>query len=162
MKRWLPSPLLSAALWALWLLLNESLAPGHVLLGFAVGMVVPWLAAPLMPPGPPLRKPLVLARLVLRVGGDVVQSALQVGRGVMRAGSRVPAGVFVTVPLDLRDRHALAALAVISAVVPGTVWSELAPDRSAVRIHVFDLESEDAFIAHFKACYERPLQEIFE
>lgn len=162
MKRWLPSPLLSAALWALWLLLNESLAPGHLLLGLAAGLVVPWLTAPLVPAAPPLRKPLVLARLVLRVGGDVVLSALQVTGGVLRPRARVPAGAFVTVPLDLRDRHALAALAVISTVVPGTVWSELAPDRGAVRIHVFDLEDEDAFIAHFKACYERPLQEIFE
>jgi len=29
-------------------------------------------------------------------------------------------------------------------------------------MHVFDLEDEAAFIAHFKATYERPLMEIFE
>jgi multicomponent K+:H+ antiporter subunit E len=56
-----------------------------------------------------------------------------------------------------------AALAVITAVVPGTVWCELAPDRSAFRLHVFDVEEDDeAFVARFKARYERPLQEIFE
>ena len=57
---------------------------------------------------------------------------------------------------------ALAALAMITAVVPGTVWSELASDRSVLLMHVFDVEDEAAFIAHFKQAYERPLQEIFE
>jgi len=47
-------------------------------------------------------------------------------------------------------------------VIPGTVWSELAPDRSSLLVHVFDLDDEAAFIAHFKADYEHPLKEIFE
>ena len=68
----------------------------------------------------------------------------------------------MVVPLELRDAHALAALAVITTVMPGTVWSELAPDRSALLLHVFDLADEAAFIAHFKARYEQPLKEIFE
>ena len=50
----------------------------------------------------------------------------------------------------------------ITAVIPGTVWSELAPDRSALLIHVFDLDDEATFIAHFKSDYEQPLKEIFE
>ena len=39
MNRWLPQPLLSASLLVLWLLLNNTLAPGHILLGglFLVG-----------------------------------------------------------------------------------------------------------------------------
>ena len=50
----------------------------------------------------------------------------------------------------------------VSTVVPGTVWSELAPDRGALLIHVFDLDDEAAFIHHFKTDYEQPLKEIFE
>ena len=65
------------------------------------------------------------------------------------------------VHVDARD-HALAALTMITAVVPGTVWSELAPDRSALLIHVFDLDDEAAFIRHYKTDYEQPLKEIFE
>ena len=65
-------------------------------------------------------------------------------------------------PLDLRDAHALAALSMITAVVPGTVWCEVAPDRSTLLLHVFDLDDEALFIAHYKARYEHPLQEIFE
>jgi multicomponent K+:H+ antiporter subunit E len=161
MRRWLPSLPLAAALWALWLLLNDSVAPADLLLGGIVALVAPVLVAPLKPAGPRLRKPLVLLRLVLRVGGDVVLSALQVASGVLRAGRRPPNGAFVTVPLDLRDAHGLAALAMITAVVPGTVWCALTPDRSRLVIHVFDLGEEADFIAFYKQRYELPLQEIF-
>lgn len=161
MKRWLPSPLLSLALWALWLLLNESLSPAHVLLGLALALLIPWLVAPLKPPGGRLRKPAVLARLVLRVGRDVTISALQVALGVLRTPRRPPRGNFVVVPLELKDPHGLAALAIICTVIPGAIWSELAPDRSALLLHVFDLEGEQAFISHFKKHYEQPLKEIF-
>lgn len=162
MKRLLPSPWLSLGLFVGWLLLTRSFSLGQALLGLLAAVVVPLLMAPLRPRPGPLRRAGVLVRLVLRVGGDVVQSALQVAAGVLRARSRPPRGAFVVVPLELRDAHALAALAVISAVVPGTVWCELAPDRSALRMHVFDLDDEAAFIAHFKTDYEQPLKEIFE
>lgn len=162
MKRWLPSPLLSAGLWALWLLLNETLEPAHLLLGAFLGWLAPILVAPLKPPGPAPRRPLVLARLILRVGRDVVLSALDVAGGVLRSGRKPPRGTFVQVPLDLRDPHALAALAIITAVVPGTVWCELAADSTSVLIHVFDLGGEAEFIAMYKRSYELPLKEIFE
>jgi len=74
---------------------------------------------------------------------------------------RPPRGTFVLVPLELHDPHALAALAIICTVIPGAIWCELAPDRSALLLHVFDLEGEQAFIAHFKDSYEKPLKEIF-
>jgi multicomponent K+:H+ antiporter subunit E len=162
MKRWLPAPLLSTGLFVLWLMLNQSVSLGQVVLGAAVAIVMPLLMAPLRPAAGPLRRPRVLLRLILHVGSDVVLSALDVARGVLRAGRRRPRGRFVVVPLELRNAHALAALAMITTVVPGTVWSELAPDRSALLLHVFDLDDEGTFIAHFKARYERPLLEIFE
>jgi multicomponent K+:H+ antiporter subunit E len=104
----------------------------------------------------------VVLRLIAVVVFDMLRSALTVGGGVLNARRRPPRGGFVLVPLALRDAHALAALAVITALVPGSVWAELAPDRSALLLHVFDVDDEAAFIAHFKSRYERPLQEIFE
>lgn len=163
MRRWLPSPVLSAGLLGGWLLLVQSTSIAHWLLGGALAIALPLLTASLRPTPGPLRRPLVLARLIAVVGFDVVRSALAVATGVLRAGSRPPRGRFVVVPLGLRDPHALAALAMITAVVPGTVWCELAPDRSALRLHVFDVEDDDsAFVAHYKQRYERPLLEIFQ
>jgi multicomponent K+:H+ antiporter subunit E len=162
MKRWLPSPWLSLGLFAGWLLLTRSFSLGEVLLGLGVAVVMPLLTRPLRPTPGPLRRLGVLVLLILSVGRDVLRSALQVAVGVARGRRQPPRGTFVMLPLELRDTHALAALAMITAVIPGTVWSELAPDGSALLLHVFDLEDEASFIAHFRADYEQPLKEIFE
>lgn len=162
MKRLLPHPLLSAGLLIMWLLLNEPVTPGQLLLGLLVAILMPRLLAPLRPAAGPMRRPLVAVRLVLRVGAAVVRSAIDVAHGIWRRRRRAPRGSFVLVPLELRDEHALAALSMITAVIPGTVWCELAPDRSSLLLHVFDLGSEAEFVASFKALYEHPLKEIFE
>lgn len=161
-RRLVPSPWLSLGLFGGWLLLVRSMSPGQVMLGLAAAVVLPMLMAPLRPRPGPLRRWGLLVRLIARVGADVVRSGLQVAVGVVRAGRRPPRGRFVVVPLVLRDEHALAALAMISAVIPGTVWCELAADRSALLMHVFDLDDEAAFIAGFRRDYEQPLKEIFE
>ncbi|WDY59737.1 Na+/H+ antiporter subunit E [Pseudomonas sp. PSKL.D1] len=162
MSRLFPAPLLSVALFALWLVLNLSVSPGNLLLGAALGILAPLLMAPLRPQHARVRRPLTIARLIGRVGIDVIHSNLEVAKGVLRAGSHQPRSTFVHIPLDLRDAHGLAALAMITTVVPGTIWSELALDRSVLLLHVFDLDDEPAFIEHFKTTYERPLMEIFE
>jgi multicomponent K+:H+ antiporter subunit E len=161
-KRFLPSPLLSAGLLALWLLLAQSTSLGHWLLGTVLAVAMPLLMSPLRPTPGRLRHPLAAARLVAHVATDVMVSALAVAHGVLSARRRPPRGAFVVVPLELRDAHALAALSMITAVVPGTVWCELAADRSRLLLHVFDMDDETVFIARYKARYEQPLQEIFE
>ncbi|MFJ4348525.1 Na+/H+ antiporter subunit E [Pseudomonas sp. NPDC089401] len=162
MNRLFPAPLLSAALLLLWLLLNLSVSPGNLLFGALLGVLAPLLLAPLRPQHAHVRRPWAVARLIGRVGLDVIHSNLNVAIGVLRAGNTPPRSAFVHIPLDLRDTHGLAALSMITTVVPGTVWSELALDRSVLLLHVFDLDDEAAFIEHFKHTYERPLMEIFQ
>ncbi len=83
-------------------------------------------------------------------------SNLAVAWGVLNAGRRPPRSRFIKVPLDLRDANGLATLSMICTVVPGTVWSELALDRSILLLHVFDLDDEAQFIEHFKADLRAP------
>ena len=162
MKRLLPAPWLSLALWLLWLALNVSVSAGHLLLGVALGFLAPLLMRPLRPRPIRIRRPWVVLRLFLLVGRDVLVSNVAVAWGVLNAGRRPPRSRFIKVPLDLHDANGLAALSMITTVIPGTVWSELALDRSILLMHVFDLQDEASFIAHFKATYERPLMEIFQ
>lgn len=162
MTRLLPAPRLSLALWVLWLVLNQSLSPGNVLLGALLGFLAPLLTKRLRPQRARFKNPLAIIRLFLLVGREVVVSNLQVGWTVWNAGRRPPNAAFVKIPLDLHDANGLAALSMITTVIPGTVWSELALDRSALLMHVFDLQDEASFIEHFKATYERPLMEIFQ
>ena len=162
MKRLFPAPWLSLALLALWLLLNLSLSAGNLLLGAALAILAPLMFAPLRPLPVRIRHPRVIIKLFFLVGRDVVLSNIAVAWGVLRAGKQPARSRFVKIPLDLRDANGLAALSMITTVVPGTIWSELALDRSVLLLHVFDLEDEAQFIEHFKTAYERPLMEIFE
>ena len=162
MKRVLPAPLLSVALFVLWLVLNGSVSAGQVVLALALAIAVPILCAPLRPLPVRVRRPLTVVRLIGVVMHDVVMSNVEVGIRVVHARRRPPRGAFVRIPLDLRDANGIAVLALITTIVPGTVWSELARDRSAFLLHVFDLVDEVEFVAFFKRRYERPLLEIFE
>ncbi len=161
--RWLlPAPLLSAALFAMWILLARSTSLGQILLGLALALVIPRLTSNLRLTGVRVRHPLVVVRYIFTVGYDVLMSNLEVAWGVVRWRWRRPQAKFVTIPLDLRDPVGLAALAMVTTVVPGTVWSELALDRSKLLLHVWDVADESTFVARFKARYEQPLREIFE
>lgn len=161
MKRLFPAPLLSAALFVMWIALQGSLAAGDLLLAAFLAVAIPIACAPLRPLPVRIRRPGVLVRLVLVVGRDVFRSNLQVAAGVLRSPWHAPRGAFVRVPLDITDPNALAALCAITTVIPGTVWTELSEGHGLL-LHVFDLHDEAAFIAHFKQRYEKPLQEIFE
>jgi multicomponent K+:H+ antiporter subunit E len=162
LKKLVPAPPTSAALLVLWLVLARSASAGQILLGLALALVVPLLTSKLRPTTVRVRRPLVAARFVLTVGYDVLRSNFEVARGVVTWRWRRPASRFVIIPLDLSDPLGLSALAMVTTVVPGTVWLELALDRSALLLHVWNLDDEGAFVARFKARYEKPLREIFE
>jgi multicomponent K+:H+ antiporter subunit E len=161
MKRFLPAPILSAVIFVLWLLLDRPMEPSTVLMGLVVAIAAPLLSAPLRPAAVHVRRPGTVLRLVLEVLRDVVVSNAQVAWRIVSSDGPTRSA-FVVVPLELRDPNGLAALAVITTVVPGTVWCELSLDRGLLLLHVFDLADEPAFIDHYKARYERPLREIFE
>jgi multicomponent K+:H+ antiporter subunit E len=162
LRRALPAPALSAALLVLWLVLARSASPGQVLLGAAIAVAVPHAVGRLRYAPVRLRHPLTILRYASMVALDVLRSNIGIARGTLRWRWRRPVSRFVVVPLDLRDPLGLAMLSVVTTIVPGTVWSELALDRSAMLLHVWDAPDEATFVARFKARYERPLLEIFE
>lgn len=162
MRSLLPAPLLSLSLLVLWLVLNGSLSPGQIVLGVLIAIVVPLSTQSLRPTPQRVRRPGAILRLFGRVFVDVLKSNLDVFWRVWRYGSHPPRTQWVVVPLQLKDPTGLAALAAISAVTPGTVWSELSMDRSRLLIHVFHVPPEQDFPAWFKARYEALLMEIFE
>lgn len=162
MRRWLPSPPLSLALFVVWLLLNQALDAGTLLMAAFLAVLVPLLTRSLRPAKVRMRKPGVALRLVVRVMGDLLHSALTVARLLlMRRTAHIEAR-FVEIPLQLRDPNALAMLAMICCLTPGTAWGELSFDRSRLLLHVFDEKDEAAFITLIKTRYEAPLMEIFE
>lgn len=154
---------MTGVLLVLWLLLNNTAAIGQIVLGTVLGMVLVAAAAPLRPLRPHLRRPAVVVRLCFSVLIDIVQSNFAVARiilGLVR--SREVRSGSMAIPLELRDPHALAVLAMIITSTPGTVWQGLSADRRELTIHVLDLVDEAHWVRKIKQRYERPLRDIFE
>jgi len=162
MKRLLPAPLLSAALFALWLLLNQSASPGQLVLAAVLALAIPLLTRGLRPLPVRIRRPGAVLRLGLAVVADTTASNLAVLRFLLFPGLRRHPSAFVHIPLELRDPNALAVLAMIVCITPGTAWAELSLDRSMLLLHVLEADDHEAIAAHVKTRYERPLMEIFE
>jgi multicomponent K+:H+ antiporter subunit E len=162
MKYWLPYPLLSVALLAAWLLLNESFAAGHILLGATLGLGGGLVLAALQPPQGRLRRPAAVTELLFLVLADIVGSNIAVARIVLTPATRQRVAGFLSMPLELRHPGGLAVMACIVTATPGTSWARYDAARNSVTIHVLDLVDEEEWIRTFKQRYERRLQEIFE
>ncbi|MDB5742932.1 MAG: multisubunit potassium/proton antiporter, PhaE subunit [Polaromonas sp.] len=162
MKRLLPAPLLSLALFALWLLLNRTLDISHLLLALVLALAIPVFTAGLRPVPVRIRRPGLALGLLVSVLADSLRSNLALARLLLRPGSRRHPAGFVRVPLALRDPNGLAMLAMIVCITPGTAWAELSRDRTMLLLHVLQVDDARAIAALVKARYEQPLMEIFE
>ena len=160
MKSWLPAPLLSLAVFVVWLLLVGTVEPAHLLLAAVLAWLLPLVAQRLRDEPAGMRRPVVAARLALRVLWDIVLSNIEVARRILGPVSGIRPG-FVWVPLDLSNSHGIAALAGIITMTPGTLSAELSADRRHLLVHCFHLEDAAATVAQIKRDYETPLREIF-
>lgn len=162
MRRWLPFPLLTAALLAMWLLLNESVALGTVIVGGTLALGAARGFAAVDPPEGRLRRPRAALGLALLVVTDIARSNVAVARIILRPGRRSGTSGFLRIPLDLRAPYGLATLACIITATPGTIWVEYDSTNNTILLHILDLVDESVWIATIKERYEQRLMEIFE
>jgi len=151
------------ALLALWLILNESFAPGHLLLGALLALGGVAVYSRLQPARNRMRnRPLAAVQLLGLVFADIVRSNVAVARIVLGIGAGKRTAGFLSLPLELRHPGALAVVACIITATPGTSWVRYDRAAGVVTIHVLDLVDEQAWVRLFKQRYERRLLEIFE
>lgn len=173
----LPAPGLSTLLLATWLMLNESVSAGNILLGLALALALPLFThrraagdtstatskttsnASRATPRHGLRALPVATRLAAVVLWDIVRANLDVARRVLGAESALQPR-FVWVPLALRNPQAVVVLAGIVTLTPGTVSSQVSADRQHLLVHALHCPDEAALVAEIKARYEAPLLEL--
>ena len=158
----LPYPLLSAALLVLWLVLNQSISPGHLILGTILGIMASWALAALRPEKPRIRRFGAIFRLAGMVFVDILRSNVAVGRIILSAKEPGVNAGFLTIPLELRSPHGITVLACIITSTPGTIWLNYDATKGLLLLHVLDLVDETVWIKLIKGRYERQLLEIFE
>jgi multicomponent K+:H+ antiporter subunit E len=160
--RVLPHPIASVSFLAAWLMLNQTLSLGHLLLGAGVGLVGGWAFATLELPKARPRCLVTMIRLAVLVIADIVRSNIAVARIVIGFERRAWNSGFVEIPLELRDPYGLAALACIITSTPGTLWVSYDAANGTLIIHVLDLVDRVEWVRTIKARYERRLLEIFQ
>lgn len=160
LARLLPHPVLSLILLAVWLTLNATVAPGHVLLGSLLGLGLPLLTRAYWPDRPPFHRLPRLWHLALVVNYDILRANLTVARLTLTRGSAHLQPRFVAIPLDCQDRYARAILLGIITITPGTVSADLDHEHDLALIHWLHEPDPEAAVARIKSRYEQPLREI--
>lgn len=166
----IPTPVRSSMLFVVWLLLNNSIAPVHLLAATILALGIPLLTAGFRDQQTPFRHWRQAIRYFLMVLLDIVVANLQVIRLVLGPNRLLRPG-FVLVPLDLTAPLPITILACTVSLTPGTVSAEILPYQDDLQqdvgerfllVHVLDLDDEAALIQQIKQRYEQPLREMFE
>ncbi len=159
LKRWLPHPLLSVFLLLIWLLLNNTLAMGHVVLGAGLAVLIPFLTVGFWPERVCVRRPWILLKFVAVVLWDIVVANLNVA--VLILGStRKLQPAFILLDLDIRSPLGVSLLANTISLTPGTVSCEVSADRRQLLVHALHVTDVEASIREMKQRYEQPLIEV--
>ena len=146
----------------MWLVINQSVAPGHIVLGALIAVPVTWFTRRLRPLRAQPRKVWVGFKLLAVVLRDIIQSNISVGTIILGASKRQPNIEFINIPLELRNPHGLSVLSMIITATPGTVWSGYDRENNILRLHILDLQDTQFWVDTIKGHYERPLMEMFE
>lgn len=162
MKRRAPLVLI-ATMFTIWLLLNNSMSAGHLLLGAALAVLLGLASMTMRPLQPQLRRLHLGLGLFIVVLIDIMRSNINVGRIILGLvpSHEVRSG-FLDIPLELSDPHGLAVLSTIVTSTPGTIWAAHDEENKVLTLHVLDLKDEAGWIRTIKERYERPLIGIFQ
>lgn len=161
LKRLIPHPLLSLMLTVVWLMLVNKITLGNLVLGAALGLIIPIITQPYWPDAPRLRGPFKIVEYVLVVIWDIIVANIQVAAIILFKPKSQITSAWVTIPLELRTPEAITVLAGTITMTPGTVSAMLSADGSAILVHCLHTDDPDAIRDEIKQRYERRLKEIF-
>lgn len=161
LSRLIPHPLLSLSLVLVWLGLVNTFTLGNLILGVALGLIVPMLTAPYWPDRPRIGRPLKIAEFLLIVLWDIVVANVQVAMILLFKREADIHSKWVVVPVDLTSAEAITVLAGTITMTPGTVSATLAADGASILVHCLHTDDPDEVRDQIKSRYEARLKEIF-
>ncbi|WP_438971305.1 Na+/H+ antiporter subunit E [Methylophaga sp.] len=155
-----PHPLLSIVLWIIWLLLNNTIAAGHILLGALLAVFIPWFSAGFWQEKVTIKRPWLMVKYIFVVIYQIIVANIMVARLILTNQNKLQPG-FLYVPLELTSPIAISLLANTISLTPGTVSCDLTDDKKSLLIHALHITDADATVAEIKQSFEKPLKEIF-
>ncbi|GAA5096354.1 Na+/H+ antiporter subunit E [Bartonella acomydis] len=160
MNYFCPFPFFSLAIVCMWLTLND-FSLDQLLLGIIIALFSGWIMRFLEPEKITIKSWRAVFLLIFRVFIDSIISNISVARFVLTKKSQGQKSGFIVVPLLIESRTALAVLACILSVTPGTVWIAYNRKNGELLLHVLDFENRYNYQQLIKQRYEQLLLEIF-
>lgn len=160
MRRLIPRPWLSVALFLLWAALTNASTIGTLVIGSLLALGLPFVVLPFWPDAPRLVRPGLALIFAARVAADIVVANWAVARLVIGPTHRLQPA-FVDVPLDLRDPFVASILGSIVSLTPGTVSVDIDQKSWVLKLHALNVPDPDALVIQIKQRYEAPIREIF-
>lgn len=160
MKRLLPHPLFAVAIFSMWILLTR-LTVGEVVLGLLIALLTNHIMVFLTPEKVHVKNWWPVFKLIYFIGIDVTVSNLKVAKIICTGGKGIYTG-FTVISLTIEGRTAVAILACILTMTPGTAWISYNSKNNELLLHVLNLLEEDRVQYQIKYRYEKLLLEIFQ
>ena len=101
-----------------------------------------------------LRKARAVLALIVAFLWDLIVSSLRVAAVVLRPAIATRPAILV-MATDLRRPWAVALLAYLTSLTPGSTCLHVSDDRRTLYLHVLDARDPAATIARFRRLYER-------
>lgn len=158
--KFLPMPFHTVLLFVVWLLLNNSMSVGHIVLALFFAITIPMLVNGMRDEHPKILKPWKAICYVLMVMKDIVVANVEVALWIIGPVKKLKPG-FVAIPINIQSDLGITILASTVSLTPGTVSAEVSEDKQWLYIHALHLDNESELIETVKQRYEKPIKEIF-
>jgi len=158
--RLFPHPILSIILFLTWLMLNNTVSAGHVVLGAFLATFIPWFTQRFWPEEICLGKWSTIFKFSFIVAYDIVISNIFVAKLILGKNSALKPD-FLEIPLDIEHPLGLSILTSTISLTPGTVSVDLNLNRDVLIVHALHVDDMEEEIQTIKERYEKPLMEIF-
>jgi multicomponent K+:H+ antiporter subunit E len=156
-----PFPWLSLSLWAIWMLVNNTFAPGHMVLGAFLAILIPRATSAFWPEAVRVGHPWLAIKYAWCLALDIFTANLQVAVWIIRPNHRLQPA-FVSYELQLRSPLAISILANTISLTPGTVSCDLSADQRFLLIHCLHVEDAEGLVRQIQERYEKPLMEVIK
>jgi multicomponent Na+:H+ antiporter subunit E len=157
--------LLSAILMIVWCLLQNSLTPQNLVVGFVLGIIialvlrgtVKWELRPGDVFSP--KRIFNLANYLLHLAMEIVVSNINVTKHILSPRLKIRPGI-VEVPLDVEGDVPITTFANSITLTPGTISMVVSKDEKALYVHTLDIETPKESKREMKDSLEKYIKRV--
>lgn len=159
---WLfPHPILTLIMAVIWVILQNSISAGMVVVGVILGIVIPRIVAAWWPDRPTGFRFGKMINYSLIVIWDILVANVQVAWIVLTVPNSRLKPTWIAILLDLKHPEAITILAGTITLTPGTVTADLSDEGHSLLVHVLHTDDPAGEVETIKTRYEARLKEIF-